>query len=261
MRPVPLSASSNQRDHPSGAPEAGRPPRHRRDRRPLVFLLDADPGLGAGLGPGEITLARRALTARMETIAPGHEAALGEPRGRMALVLLAGLLLREVTLARRTVAELLGGGDVVRPWAVADASTVGSDVRWTVVEPVRAAVVDARFVVTAARRPTVLETLLARAVSRAHAATMRRASMRLLRLDDRILVALWSMADRWGHVRPDGVMLRVPLTHELLARLVGAGRPAVTRALGRLRRRRLVRRDAGAWILETSGEDWISELL
>jgi CRP/FNR family transcriptional regulator, cyclic AMP receptor protein len=222
------------------------------DRRPVVFLLDADPALGAGLSRRDATLARRALAARMETITPGREAAMCRQHGRVALVVLSGLLLREVTVAGRTAGELLGAGDVIRPSDASETSTIHSDVRWSVIEPTRAAVIDRRVVATAARWPLVLEALFERAVSRAHAVTLRQASMRLPHLEERILVVLWSLADRWGHVRPDGVILGLPLTHDLLARLVGAGRPAVTRALGRLRERRLLRRDTSGWLLDTS---------
>jgi hypothetical protein len=51
-------------------------------------------------------------------------------------------------------------------------------------------------------------------------------------------------------VTPDGVVLRLPLTHQLLGRLIGARRPSVTSALQRLDRERLaVRTDDGGWLL------------
>lgn len=45
---------------------------------------------------------------------------------------------------------------------------------------------------------------------------------------------LWHLADRWGRVTPDGVIVPLKLTHEALGRLVGAQRPTVTLALGEL---------------------------
>jgi hypothetical protein len=58
------------------------------------------------------------------------------------------------------------------------------------------------------------------------------------------------MADRWGRVTPEGVVVPLRLTHELIGGLVGARRAPVTRALGRLADAGTVRRRAdGAWVL------------
>jgi CRP-like cAMP-binding protein len=59
---------------------------------------------------------------------------------------------------------------------------------------------------------------------------------------------LWHLAARWGRVRSDGTVLRLRLTHTVLANLVAARRPTVTTALSELTRRGLVR---------TGGEDWV----
>jgi hypothetical protein len=53
-------------------------------------------------------------------------------------------------------------------------------------------------------------------------------------------------------VRSDGTVLRLRLTHAVLADLVAARRPTVTTALSDLARRGLVKTDGETWIL--SGE-------
>lgn len=53
-------------------------------------------------------------------------------------------------------------------------------------------------------------------------------------VERRVLLKLRQLADRWGRVTPDGVRLDLRLTHEELARMVGAVRESVTLALGRL---------------------------
>jgi CRP-like cAMP-binding protein len=69
-------------------------------------------------------------------------------------------------------------------------------------------------------------------------------------VDDRLLVVMWFLAERWGRVRPEGVVLPLKLTHQLLAALVGAKRPSVTTALGELTTAGLLeRRDDGSWLL------------
>jgi hypothetical protein len=61
---------------------------------------------------------------------------------------------------------------------------------------------------------------------------------------------LWYYADRWGRVTPEGRVLPVSLTHGLLARVVGARRPSVSTALGRLQDRGLIERmENGHWLL------------
>jgi hypothetical protein len=54
------------------------------------------------------------------------------------------------------------------------------------------------------------------------------------RIDRRLLLLLWHLADRWGRVTPDGVRIPMRLTHTLLADLVAARRPSVTTAFAQL---------------------------
>ncbi len=51
---------------------------------------------------------------------------------------------------------------------------------------------------------------------------------------------LWHLADRWGRVRSEGVVLPLRLTHSVLADLVAARRPTVTTSLSELARQELV---------------------
>jgi CRP-like cAMP-binding protein len=60
---------------------------------------------------------------------------------------------------------------------------------------------------------------------------------------------LWHLAARWGRVRSDGTVLRLRLTHAVLADLVAARRPTVTTALSDLSRRGLVKTDGETWVL------------
>jgi DNA-binding IclR family transcriptional regulator len=61
---------------------------------------------------------------------------------------------------------------------------------------------------------------------------------------------LWHLADRFRRSHPEGVVLPLPLSHELLAQLVGAQRPSVSRALKELERAGVVaRRPDGSWWL------------
>jgi len=72
------------------------------------------------------------------------------------------------------------------------------------------------------------------------------------RVDVRLHMLLWHLAARWGRVRSDGTVLRLRLTHAVLADLVAARRPTVTTALSDLTRRGLIKTDGENWVL--SGE-------
>jgi CRP-like cAMP-binding protein len=50
----------------------------------------------------------------------------------------------------------------------------------------------------------------------------------------RLLAYLWHLASSFGVVTSAGVRLDLPLTHALLAELIGARRPTVTTAFGTL---------------------------
>jgi CRP-like cAMP-binding protein len=67
------------------------------------------------------------------------------------------------------------------------------------------------------------------------------------RLEVRLALLMWHLAARWGRVEPGGVRLSLPLTHQLLGRLISAERPSVSHALARL---------AQAGLLSGHGDDW-----
>ena len=69
------------------------------------------------------------------------------------------------------------------------------------------------------------------------------------KLDERLQLLLWEIADRYGRVHADGVHIDLPLTHELISQLAGARRPSVSSALSRLVGRGLVERHGQGWIL------------
>jgi hypothetical protein len=68
----------------------------------------------------------------------------------------------------------------------------------------------------------------------------------------------WLLAERWGRVGPDGVHVTLPLTHEVLAMLVGSHRPTVTIALQRLARARLLTRErSDTWLLTNRAIEYL----
>jgi hypothetical protein len=119
-----------------------------------------------------------------------------------------------------------------------------------VLEGTRVAVLDDRLLPIAGRWPGVTACLLSRAARRLDRLAVMQAICHLTRVDTRVLCTLWLLADRWGRVTPDGVVLPLRLTHRTLSRLVGARRPSVTSAITELGRRGLLsRRTDGSWTL------------
>jgi CRP/FNR family transcriptional regulator, cyclic AMP receptor protein len=173
-----------------------------------------------------------------------------------------GLLARQVEVGSWSCAELLGPGDFLRPWVkVAPHSSIPLEAQWTVVDPVRVAVLGQRFAVTMARYPEVVGAILDRVMLRSRWLAFYLAVCHLKHIETRVLVVLWHFADRWGRVRPDGVTVPIRVTHELLAGVVGARRPSVTTALGVLRREGLVERvENGTWLLQGEPPSELREL-
>jgi CRP/FNR family transcriptional regulator, cyclic AMP receptor protein len=167
------------------------------------------------------------------------------------LLLLSGLLARSIRLGRRTAMEFLGPGDLIRPWVqMGDGSTIAVDARWVVHQQALIAVLDRDFQLRTAPWPELSGVLMDRLVLRARGLAFHLAICSQRGAARRVLLVLWHFADRWGRVTPDGVLVPVPLTHELLAAAVGATRPTVSTAAGELVRRGLVARGPGAtWVL------------
>jgi hypothetical protein len=78
----------------------------------------------------------------------------------------------------------------------------------------------------------------------------------LTRVDRRLKALFWHLAERWGRVSGDGVIVPLALTHRILGQLVGARRPTVSTALSELADRgELVRRPDGSWLLRGDPPD------
>lgn len=75
---------------------------------------------------------------------------------------------------------------------------------------------------------------MARATRQARLLSFRLAILELRHIDLRVLLLFWHLADRWGRVRANGVELDLDLTHDLIARMIGAHRTSVTLALRKL---------------------------
>jgi CRP/FNR family transcriptional regulator, cyclic AMP receptor protein len=155
------------------------------------------------------------------------------PADTQTVIVVRGLLARHSQLVDRVATQLLGAGDVVDVWGEPD-ELLPCEVRWTAHEPVILGVLDRRFAGAAQRWPVLAARVQQRLSERADRMSSHAAALALTTVEMRILAILWQLAERFGHVTNDGVVVRVALTHRLLGELVGAQRPSVTLALARL---------------------------
>jgi CRP/FNR family transcriptional regulator, cyclic AMP receptor protein len=227
--------------------------------RSLIPLLEADPELADGLARQELEAATRTLAVHARTLEVGPWAPLDEQwpvPPMLGLLVLEGVVTREILFAGRTTTELLGAGDVLRPWEDdIQFDPLPFGVVWQVHEPTRVALLDSRVALATARWPVLAGTLSRRHVRRARSLAFQLAIAQLPRVDDRLLVLLWALAERWGRVSPQGVRLPLSLPHRTLATLVGARRPSVTTALSGLARDGLVERTEEGWLLHGDPSD------
>ncbi|MCA1689802.1 MAG: helix-turn-helix domain-containing protein, partial [Actinobacteria bacterium] len=220
----------------------------------VISIVDADDELAAVLDPRAREQARGDALARVRRLSPGvwDAGASVEPAiHHRGFLVVDGLLTREVQVLGRRCVELIGGGDVLRPWSWdEEGAHVRAEVGWAVLEPSRLAVLDHGLVTRMVPWPELGVELFARGTRRAHHLAVALAIAHHQRVDDRILLTLWHVAERWGKVGRDGILVDLPLSHQRLADLVGAHRPSVTSALGELARSGVVsRREAGEWLL------------
>jgi CRP/FNR family transcriptional regulator, cyclic AMP receptor protein len=216
------------------------------------IVLDEDTELSALVPNAQLQTARQASLAGVVEIPSGWwDARVDADRARegFGLLVLEGVLVRRVGFGGRFGAELLAGGDLLRPWEYDGDESIGFETTWRVLAAARLAVLDAVWTERMARYTRVGPALAGRALHRSRRLAAMMAISQQPRLDERLWMLFWELADRHGRVNPDGVYLDLPLTHEVLSHLVAARRPSVSGALTKLADQGRVRRDGRRWVL------------
>ena len=225
-----------------------------------VRLLEEDPDLGGLLSGTRRAEAERELVVRVHRLGVGVwdvSRLEGAGADHVGLLLLDGVVAREVIVADHVSAELLGPGDLLRPWQTAEQQPPAAR-RRPVVRPLALVVRGPRPPLRGelARWPEVTAALFDRLSERSLRLATTQAISQLTRVDRRLKALLWHLAERWGRVSGDGVVVPLALTHRILGQLVGARRPTVSTALGELAERgELTRRVDGSWVLRGSPPD------
>lgn len=230
-----------------------------------VSLLDVEPDLGRGIAPRDWEVARQATRATLTRIAR-REFALPEGAYETAnvlgLIVNDGLVSREIALGEHVAFDLLTPGDVLLPPAADPGGLdLGGRVTLTALNPAKLVVLNTTFVQAAARWPSLLTNLHRRLEAQRRRLAIQSLAVHLARAEDRVLLTLWILADSCGRVTPEGTVVPLSLSHEVLGRLAAARRPTVSLALRSLERAECIeRRRDGHLILKAAARRRVQQL-
>src|ERR671917_2049999 len=165
----------------------------------MVRLLDVDPDLGVLLTDSRRDQAERELVVRTHRLPVGPwdvSRLQGASADHVGLLVIDGILSRELVVADHVSAELLGPGDLVRPWQTGNRATLlPVDAVWSVLSPVTVAVLDRRFAAELSRYPEVTSVLLDRLGERSIRLATTQAISQLTRVDRRLRALFWHLAE------------------------------------------------------------------
>ena len=179
----------------------------------------------------------------------------------VGLIVIDGVIGRETAIGARLAFELICQGDVLLPLTgPPDHVCARAETRLTVLTPTTLIVLGQWFIRAAARWPVLLSNLHRRLESQRQRLTAQGLAVHLPRAEDRLLLILWQLADGCGHVSPEGVVLPLPLSHDILARMCAARRPTITLALGALQAVGLIRRQDGHLLLTDAARERADQL-
>ena len=220
----------------------------------MVRVLEEDPRLTAHLTPGSVEAATAQAIAPLLRVKPRLWGSLVDEQathGHLGLLVLDGLIARHMRFGGVGSTELLGPGDLIRPWRRSASRIITTEMHWQVLSPARLAVLDRDFALRVRPWPEIVSVLLDRGSQRADSLLLQAALRQAVRVEDRLLLALWHFADRWGEETDAAWEIKLPkLTGEILASIVGARRQSVSTALGQLADHGAISRGAyGHWTL------------
>ena len=222
------------------------------DITPPQPLLSLDPDLGQLLASERLTAAMRELRARVVTLhlGPWDPAELCHGRD-VNLLIVRGVVAREVCVHDSPSAELFGPGDVIRAGRIeARQQILPTAIRWSALGDAAVAAPDRHTARALRSYPEVTTIVVDRLNARAERLAVSQAISQITGVEMRIEALLWHLAERWGRVGTAGLIIPVPLSHRMIGSLIGARRPTVSSAITRLADdHRVLRRPDGSWLL------------
>ncbi len=172
--------------------------------------------------------------------------------GAFDFVVVDGVVLKQTALAGRAALELLGRGDLLAPPLTPTRQLESRALsRYLAHGPVSLAALEDHVRQAAQRWPGVADFLHDRLARQTHHASMHLAMLHLPRIEDRLIALFADLAERFGHMATDGILIDLPLTHETIGGLVAGRRPTVTLALQELASNGVIERHEGdRWKLD-----------
>src|SRR5579862_6725559 len=163
---------------------------------PVCHILRADAELAEAIPPERRQEALESCTAREVRIAAGDGLSEVSPLSNgLGILVLSGLLVRRVGIEGRFGAELLGEGDLLRPWQdESDTHTLPLQTGWTVANSTRLAWLDEDFIRHLSKYPELAITLVARAMQRSRHLAVNMAIVHQARVDVRLHMLFWHLA-------------------------------------------------------------------
>lgn len=214
-----------------------------------VSVLEVEPDLAGSLSDEQRVVAA-GFALRVATVEKDDDVcALIEASEAFGALIIDGLLAQAVKLGERRTLALIGPGALV-PLAPSETLSFSiADAELRVLSRTRVALLDGRFLLAAGRWPRLVAGMHARMLEHAHRLTVQLAISQLPRVEDRLLGLMWLLAESWGRVTPTGIRVRLSLSHEALGALIGARRPTVTLALGKLAKRGSLIKQDNEWVI------------
>jgi hypothetical protein len=220
-----------------------------------IRLLVADPDLAGGLDGDDLEEAREqavlpSVVLDAGTLEIDELRANRDVRGQLyGFLVLEGALMVNLQMSGRVCTRLIGIRELVLLDGVQlDSIPVGW--RWSALSPTHLLLLDERLLGFAHRWPSLLGAVLERAAQQTRNAFLQQAISQLPRVEERLLALFWSVADRQGVRRSDGVWVALDATHETLAHMVGAQRPTVSLGLSQLAESGMISSEPGGWLLD-----------
>jgi CRP-like cAMP-binding protein len=218
-----------------------------------IDLVDAWPEIAGSIPSAEMGLARRALVTRVITATNEDPFELLGTRAltRLTFLVVEGVVMKVTSFAGRSALELLGPGDLLAPPLTAARQVESPAVsRYMAHGMASVAVLDDRFRRAAWRWPGLFDCLHEGLGRQTHRASRHLAILHLPRVEDRIVALFADLAERFGRMTPDGIVIDLPLTHQVIGDLVASRRPTISIALQTLAADGVVQRlDDGRWHL------------
>jgi CRP-like cAMP-binding protein len=239
----------------SGTPEPAEPPAGRCAvaYTEVVSLLEIDPELALLLPSSNFPLAGSELSIQTVTL-PRGDLALAEGGALLdsatMLFILSGFMTRSTEVGNGSTLDLFCPGDLVPIHGLPFAELVVPETKWTALSSARVAVIDQRVMKRMARYPDAMSMVFSRLALLSARQAMTNAIAQISGIDKRLLTLFQFLADEWGKMCTDGVRIDLPLSHAVLAGLVGSRRPTVSHALAALAHEgTLTRKQDGSWLL------------